>query len=136
MLDSKALVRLAVLLLQTVRALFRGRADLVMENLALGQQVAVLERDRPRPPLSNVDRMFWVALRRTWKHGASAWITVHPDTVVRWHRTGFRADGRLESRPRRAERRPVETKPPPNAQVVALPWVRGLHHRYEWRNAA
>ena len=41
MLDSKALVRVMALLIQTVRVLFRSRADLAIENLALRQQVAV-----------------------------------------------------------------------------------------------
>ena len=39
------------------------RTDLVLEILALRQQVAVLKRKRPRPELSRVDRLFWTALR-------------------------------------------------------------------------
>ena len=88
------------LLIQTVRALFRSRADLALENLALRQQVAVLKHQRPRPPLTAMDRAFWVALQQTWTHWANALIIVKPDTVVRWHRKGFKVYWRHKSRPR------------------------------------
>ncbi len=100
MLDSKTLVRVTALLIQTVRALFRSRADLALENLALRQQVAVLKQQRPRPPLTRMDRAFWVALQQTWKHWAAALIIVQPDTVVRWHQRGFKLYWRHKSKPR------------------------------------
>ena len=91
MMDSRTLVRVMALLAQTVRALFRSRADLALENLALRQQVAVLKQQRPKPPLTAMDRAFGVALQQTWKHRANALVIVKPDTVVRWHRKGFKA---------------------------------------------
>ena len=100
MLDSKTLVRMMALLVQTVRVLFRSRADLALENLALRQQVAVLKQKRPRPSLTGMDRAFWVALRQTWKHWANALIIVQPDTVVRWHQRGFKIYWRWKSKPR------------------------------------
>lgn len=48
---------------QAVRAMSRRRADLVLENLALRQQVTALKKERPRPPLDDVDRASWLALR-------------------------------------------------------------------------
>ena len=94
---------------QTVRALFRSRADLALENLALRKQVAVLKQQRSRSPLSGTDRAFWVALQQTWKHWANALIIVQPETVVKWHRKSFKLYWRWKSRPRgpgrpRAER--------------------------------
>jgi hypothetical protein len=65
MIDSKTLVRLMALPVRTVRVLFRSRADLALENLALRQQVAVLEQQRPRPSLTAMDRAFWVALQES-----------------------------------------------------------------------
>jgi hypothetical protein len=44
---------------RAIRAICRRRADLVLENLALRQQVTVLKNERPRPPLEDVDRTFW-----------------------------------------------------------------------------
>ena len=100
MSGSKTLIRVMVLLVQTFRALFRSRADLALENLALRQQVAVWKQKRARPPLSGTDRAFWVALEETWKHWASALIIVQPETVVKWHRKGFELCWRWKSRPR------------------------------------
>ena len=69
---------------------FCSRRDLLIENLALRQQLAVLKRKHPRPKLSAVDRMFWLLARRFWSSWRQSLTIVNPDTVVRWHRTGFR----------------------------------------------
>src|SRR5262249_17269262 len=71
-------------------SLFRSRHDLALEIIALRQQVGVLKRKKPRPRLSQWDRLFWVALRRFWSRWAEALIVVKPETVVSWHRAGFR----------------------------------------------
>ena len=69
---------------------FRYRRDLLLENLALRQQLAVWKRRRPQPRLSVSDKLFWVTLRRAWAGWKQALIVVQPETVVRWHRTGFK----------------------------------------------
>jgi len=79
---------LKLLFLLVIRSV-RSRHDLLLENLALRQQLAVLERRYPQPRLSNSDRFFWVALRRLWPGWRKALVLVQPDTVIRWHRTGF-----------------------------------------------
>ena len=73
-----------------LRILFGNRASLVAENLALRQQLAVLNRSKKRPRLRQRDRIFWVWVSRLWRDWRSALILVQPDTVVRWHRRGFR----------------------------------------------
>src|ERR1022692_4651715 len=77
-------------LLAGVGAFFRSRSDLALQILALRQQVAVLKRKRSRPPLNSPDRWFWVLLRQFWPNWKSVLIVVKPDTVVGWHRVGFR----------------------------------------------
>jgi len=74
----------------TIRALFLSRSALLAENLALRQQVCTLKRERPRPPLDDVDRAFWVALRAFWPGWASRLIIVDPGTVAKWARERFR----------------------------------------------
>ena len=69
---------------------FRARGDLLLENLALRQQLAVLSRCRPRPRFSNGERFLWIMLRRVWSGWRKSLIVVQPDTVVRWHRAGFK----------------------------------------------
>ena len=62
----------------------------MLENLALRQQLLALHAKRPRPRLGTIDKLFWVALRKTWAGWRKSLILVTPQTVVRWHRTGFR----------------------------------------------
>jgi putative transposase len=66
------------------------RLSLLLENLALRHQLAALQRRHPRPRLRPADRLFWVLLRRLWSGWRDALVLVEPDTVVRWHRAGFR----------------------------------------------
>ena len=70
--------------------LFRGRHSLLLENLALRQQLVVLKRRHPRPRLGLFDKLFWVAGRRVWSAWKQSLIIVTPETVVRWHQSGFR----------------------------------------------
>jgi hypothetical protein len=56
-------------------------SHLVIENLALRQQVTALKKKRPRPPLDDTDREFWVALRQSWPAWVSRLVIVNPDTV-------------------------------------------------------
>ena len=88
MLD--VVVFLVSLGVRVIRAMCRRRADLVLENVALRQQVTALKKERPRPPLEDTERAFWVALRGSWPVWASRLLIVHADTVARWHRDRFR----------------------------------------------
>jgi putative transposase len=79
---------------------FRSHAEASLEVLALRQQVAVLKRKRPRPTLTRFDRVFWTTLRRVWPRWSDVLIIVKPETVIRWHRAGFRLYWRWRSRHR------------------------------------
>ena len=105
-----SMAQLVFLLTHGLRALLRDRADLALENLALRQQVAVLAERRPRPRLSTTDRLFWVFLRRLWSRWADVLVVVQPDTVVRWHRLGFRLFWRWRSRPGRPGRPRIDSE--------------------------
>ena len=88
------------------------RAGILAENLALRQQVAVLKMKRPRPSLTSVDRFFWVAFRRLWSCWYQALAIVQPETVLRWHRMGFRIFWRWKSRNKGDRRRgPPRARP-------------------------
>jgi putative transposase len=88
-----------------LRALARSREDLVLENLALRHQLEVCRRPRRRVQLTGTDRRIWSALARSWRPWRSAVRFVHPDTVVRWHRTAWRWHWARRSR-RRGPGRP------------------------------
>ena len=68
--------------------------------MALRLQVNVLKRQHPRSRLSVWDQVFWVFLRRVWSRWAEVLVVVKPETVVRWHRAGFRLYWRWLSRRR------------------------------------
>ena len=88
--------------------LFRGRRSLLLENLALRQQLVALKRRHPRPSIDPFDKLFWVIARRVWSDWKHSLLIVTPETVVRWHRTGFRMYWRLISRVRKqVGRRPA-----------------------------
>ena len=84
------MLRLPTLLFRVFVCSFRARRDLLLENLALRQQLCVLARRRPQPRFSNGDRLLWVMLRLLWSGWRKAVILVQPETVVRWHRAGFK----------------------------------------------
>lgn len=86
--------------LVTITRLFCSRRSLLLENLALRQQLAVFKHRHPRPRLSILDKLFWVTARRTWSGWKSSLILVTPETVVGWHRAGFRLYWKLISRAR------------------------------------
>jgi len=81
-----------------LRLLLQSRAALAAENLALRQQVAVLQRSVKRPRVHRRDRIFWVWLSRLWRGWRSSLLVVQPETVIRWHREGFRLYWRWKSR--------------------------------------
>jgi transposase InsO family protein len=98
--DASAMLELFVLLLAALRAACRQRGDLIAENLLLRHQLAVLTRPtrRRRARIRRPDKLLWVLvhrLRRDWRRHL---VVVTPDTVVRWHRAGWRLFWRWRSR--------------------------------------
>ena len=91
------------LLFTTVQAAARSHQELVLENLLLRHQLAVLTRptrSRPHARPRLWDKLLWILARR-WCAGWRAHLTfVTPDTVVRWHRQGWRLFWRWKSRSR------------------------------------
>ena len=69
-----------------------------IEILALRHQLAVLQRQKKRVSLGAADRLLWVLLSRIWNQWRSALVVVKPETVIAWHRKGFRLYWRWKSR--------------------------------------
>ena len=84
------MITLALAVVAYIRAFCLPRHKLALEAVALRQQLGVFKRKQPRPRLQRFDRLFWVVLRRLWSGWTSALIIVKPETVVSWHRAGFR----------------------------------------------
>lgn len=93
-----------------VAAALSSRAALLLENLALRQQLAALRRQAPHPKLRRRDRLFWVVLARVWPRWRETLLLVKPQTVIAWHRAGFRQFWRRRSARGGRPRVPVEVR--------------------------
>jgi putative transposase len=119
-----SMLRLLLALLPTLRSALRSRRDLVLENLALRQQLATLA-SRRHPDIRAADRIFWILLRRLWSGWAESLAIVRPDTVVRWHRASFRISWNWLSR-----RGQHSVRPPLPREVRAL--IRRMATENSW----
>ena len=91
----------------------RSRADLLLEIMALRQQLGVYQRQVKRPRLRRTDRVFWIWLRRHWNRWRSSLVIVQPETVLRWHQEGYRRHWRRISRGRPG-------RPPVSSEIVSI----------------
>jgi len=83
----------------SIQSWFKSRAELQVEILALRHQLTVLKRSpHARLRLNSAHRLFWVWLSRIWSQWRSALLIVKPETVIAWHRRGFRWYWRRKSR--------------------------------------
>jgi putative transposase len=90
---------------------FRSRRDLVLENLVLRHQLQVALRTNPTPRLNRRDRVLWVWIDRLWPASRRHLLIVRPETVLRWHRKGWRLYWTWRSRGRIGRPRlPAEVK--------------------------
>jgi transposase InsO family protein len=108
------MIALICLIWSVSTALFKSKSRLEVENAALRHQVVVLQRKlRGRIEFTNRDRLFFILLYRWCPSVVKAMMIVRPETVVRWHRAGFRRYWRWKSRGRGG-------RPPISAELRAL----------------
>jgi transposase InsO family protein len=96
-----------LLLLSALRDSFRGRAALQLELIALRHQLVTMKRVSRRPSLRPTDRMLWVLLSRLLPNWRDMLVIVKPETVIGWHRKGFRLYWTWKLRRRRGGRPPI-----------------------------
>ena len=89
---------LAKLIFEFLRLIFKSKHDIVLENLALRQQLIVQKRSIKRAKIKNCDRIFWIWMSRFWNDWRSSLIVVKPPTVIGWHKKGFKAYWKWKSR--------------------------------------
>src|SRR5229473_5021824 len=109
--------------LLSLRSSFRARASLQLEILAPRHQLLILGRAnrKQRLELSAADRTLWVWLSRFWPGWRSALLIVKPETVIAWHRKGFRLYWTWKSRV-------------PNGRPLIPPQIRSLIRRMSLAN--
>jgi len=79
-----------VTLFAGLSSIFKSRAALQLENLALRHQLSVLHQSVKKPKLTTFDRFLWAWLCGIWADWRSSILLVKPETVIAWHRKGFR----------------------------------------------
>src|SRR6266404_5047756 len=99
------MIAFLILFLRVLVSPFRTRARLEAEIVLLRHQLNLLRRrmpskPKPKPKLTVADRLLFVWLYRLFPSVLDAVAIIKPDTVVRWHRTGFRLYWRWKSRSR------------------------------------
>ena len=95
-------------LLWAIAAAVRPKILLIADNLCLRQQLLVLQRGKPRPSLNNPERRFWILVCRWFIDWPASLLIVKPETVLRWHRHGWRTYwSRRSSRRGKAGRHPI-----------------------------
>ncbi|MDT8301470.1 MAG: integrase core domain-containing protein [Sedimentisphaerales bacterium] len=89
---------LTMLIYEFLKLIFRSKLNIVLENLALRQQLVVQQRSIKMPKIENWDRIFWIWLSRFWSNWRSSLIVAKAPTVIGWHRKGFKAYWKRKSR--------------------------------------
>jgi putative transposase len=101
------------LLLGTLTGLARSKSELVAENALLRQQLMILRRQVKRPACTKTDRMLLVLLAKMARNWKQALFIVQPETLLRWHRQGFKLYWKYKSRA-------ASTKPKISAESISL----------------
>jgi hypothetical protein len=114
---------LIILLLNLAASIFKPKSRLEAENAALRQQLVVLRRKvRGRVQFTNSDRVFFIQLYRWCPSALKAMMIIRPETLVRWHRAGFRRYWRWKSRS-------AGGRPQIGAKLRALIWRMSVDNR-------
>ncbi len=105
-------------LLALINALLADRSRLALENVALRQQLAVLRRSVNRAKIDDSDRVFWILIRRLLDSWRDTLLIVKPETVIKWHRKGWRYYWRRKSQGGRQGRPKID---PEGDEVIQRP---------------
>jgi len=98
------------LILRAIFSVLKSHRALVLENIALRHQLEVLRRTKPTPRLKMLDRLLWVFLSRIWSNWKRDLVIVRSETVIGWHRKGWRLYWKWKSRPKQKGRPPISVE--------------------------
>ncbi len=86
----QVLIRLFAAMVIILQALFKSKNHLILENLALRQQLSNYQIKNKKPKINDIDRSLWIALKKTWSDWKDSLIIVRPETIIDWQRRRFK----------------------------------------------
>ena len=86
----RVLTEILIILTTVSKTVFKSKNDLIIENLALRQQLSTYKAKRIKLVIKQRDRSFWIALKRSWYKWTDNLIIVKPETVIHWQRSLFK----------------------------------------------
>jgi putative transposase len=90
MIIHRVLIGFFFVLIKFIQIVRKSKSELIIENLALRQQLATYQTKKTRRRITNLDRSFWIALRQTWNKWIDSLIIVKPETVIDWRKRRFK----------------------------------------------
>ncbi|MBT4525543.1 MAG: hypothetical protein HOC24_03215 [Deltaproteobacteria bacterium] len=90
MVVYRVLVGFFFVLIKFIQIVRKSKSELITENLALRQQLATYQTKKTKPKLKNLDRSFWIVLKRSWSQWANYLTIVRPETVIGWQKRRFK----------------------------------------------
>jgi putative transposase len=90
MIIYQVLIRFFILLIKFIQIIRKSKSELIIENLALRQQLAIYQTKKTKPKFTDLDRSFWIALKQSWSKWMDSLIIVKPETVIDWQKRRFK----------------------------------------------
>lgn len=90
MIIYRVLIRFFCFLIKGIQTICKSKEELIIENLALRQQLSTYQTKKTKPKLTNLDRSFWIALRQSWNKCFDSLVIVKPETVIDWQNRRFK----------------------------------------------
>ena len=86
----RVLTEILIILIKISKTFFKSKNELIIENLALRQQLSTYRTKKIKSTIKEQDRSFWIALKKSWSKWTDTLITVKPETVIHWQRRRFK----------------------------------------------
>jgi putative transposase len=78
----RVLIRFFILLIKFLKIVRKSKSELIIENLALRQQLTTYQTKKMKPKITDMDRSFWITLKQSWSKWIDALVIVKPETVI------------------------------------------------------
>jgi putative transposase len=78
------LIRIFSITIKFLQIVLKSKDELILENPALRHQLTIYQTKKSKPKISDVDRSFWISLKKAWNKWMDHLIIVKPETIIDW----------------------------------------------------